>query len=129
MDDWWPIITNVQQNVTLCSVQRGTLPWASSISAHPCYVSQISGPKWVVLLTCMFLDRDEEFLFFFLRFYLFMRDREGQRHRQREKQAPCGEPVVGLDPRTLESQPEQKADAQQWSYPGALCYMYFTTTK
>ena len=25
--------------------------------------------------------------------------REGQRHRQREKQAPCGEPDVGLNPR------------------------------
>ena len=31
-----------------------------------------------------------------------MRDpeREGQRHRQREKQAPCREPDVGLDPGT-----------------------------
>ena len=33
------------------------------------------------------------FFFLFLSFkdfiYLFMRDREGQRHRQREKQAPC----------------------------------------
>ena len=36
--------------------------------------------------------------------YLFMRDThreaEKQRHRQREKQAPHGEPDVGLDPRT-----------------------------
>ena len=31
--------------------------------------------------------------FFFLRFYLFMvRHTERQRHRQREKQAPCREP-------------------------------------
>ena len=29
-----------------------------------------------------------------------MRDTERQRHRQREKQAPSGEPDVGLDPRT-----------------------------
>ena len=28
------------------------------------------------------------------------REREGQRHRQREKQAPCREPDMGLDPRT-----------------------------
>ena len=36
-----------------------------------------------------------------------MRDtkREGQRHRQREKQVPCREPDVGLDPRTLGTQP------------------------
>ena len=27
-----------------------------------------------------------------------MRYRERQRHRQREKQAPCREPAVGLDP-------------------------------
>ena len=28
-----------------------------------------------------------------------MRDRERQRHKQREKQAPCRETDVGLDPR------------------------------
>ena len=43
--------------------------------------------------------------FFFLRFYVFIherhREREKQRHRQEEKQAPCGEPDVGLDPRSL----------------------------
>ncbi|XP_072630219.1 brain and acute leukemia cytoplasmic protein isoform X2 [Canis lupus baileyi] len=31
--------------------------------------------------------------------YSFMRDREKQRHRRREKQAPCGEPGTGLHPR------------------------------
>ena len=30
--------------------------------------------------------------------YLFMRDTQRQRHRQKEKQAPCEEPDVGLDP-------------------------------
>ena len=40
-----------------------------------------------------------------------MRDTEMQKHRQREKQAPCGEPVAGLDLRTPGSQPEPKADA------------------
>ena len=34
-----------------------------------------------------------------------MRDRERQRHRQREKRAPCGEPEVGLGPRTPGSRP------------------------
>ena len=47
------------------------------------------------------------------------RDRERQRHRQREKQAPCREPNAGLDPRTLRSRPEPKADAQPLSHPGA----------
>ena len=39
--------------------------------------------------------------------YLFMRDTETarQRHRQREKQAPCREPNVGLDPGTPGSRP------------------------
>ena len=45
--------------------------------------------------------------------------RERQRHGQREKQAPCGEPHVGLDPRTPGSGPEPKADAQPLSHPGA----------
>ena len=51
--------------------------------------------------------------------YLFMRNTERQRHRQRKKQTPCGEPDVGLDPRTPGSQPEPKADAQPLS-PGNL---------
>ena len=59
---------------------------------------------------------------FFLRFYLFIhereRERESQRHRQREKQAPCRELDVGLDPGTLGSCPELKADTQPLSHPG-----------
>ena len=44
-------------------------------------------------------------IFFFLsRFYLFIyerhRNREAERHRWREKKAPCMEPDVGLNPRT-----------------------------
>ena len=45
-----------------------------------------------------------------------------QRHRQREKQAPCRVPDVELDPRTLRSCPELKADAQPLSHPGAPGY-------
>ena len=36
-------------------------------------------------------------------------ERERQRHKQREKQAPCREPDVGLNPGTLGSCPGQKA--------------------
>ena len=46
------------------------------------------------------------------------RERERQRHGQREKQAPCEEPDLGLDLRTLGSPPEPKADAQPLSSPG-----------
>ena len=49
--------------------------------------------------------------------------RERQRHRQREKQAPCREPDVGLDPMTLESCPEPKADAQPLSHPGVPSFI------
>ena len=48
-----------------------------------------------------------------------MRDnRERQRRRQREKQAPWREPDAGLHPRTSVSCPEPKADAQPLSHPG-----------
>ena len=61
-----------------------------------------------------------------------MRDteRERQRHRQREMQAPCGEPNVRLAPRTPGSCPELRADAQPWrcvihpSIPGGLDINY-----
>ena len=52
-------------------------------------------------------------LFFFLRFYLFNHERHTEAEtRQREKQAPCGDPDAGLDPGTLGSRFEPKADAQ-----------------
>ena len=49
-----------------------------------------------------------------------MRDteRKGQRHKQKESQAPCREPDVGLDPGTVGSCPEPKADTQPLSHPG-----------
>ena len=47
-----------------------------------------------------------------------MRHRERQRHRQKEKQPPCGEPDVGLNPMTPGSLPELKVGAQSQSHPG-----------
>ena len=46
------------------------------------------------------------------------REREGQRHRQREKQAPCRKPDVGLDPRTPGSGPGLKAVLSHLGCPG-----------
>ena len=57
-----------------------------------------------------------------------MRHRERQRHRQKEKQAPCGGPEVELDPRTPGLQPELKADAQLLSDPGAPHRLNFKIT-
>ena len=49
-----------------------------------------------------------------------MRDTEteAETHRQREKQAPQGEPDVGLNPWTLGSCPEPKVNAQPLNHPG-----------
>ena len=50
---------------------------------------------------------EPNFFFKILFFYLFMRDTEQERgrDRQREKQAPCREPDVGLDPGSPGSYP------------------------
>ena len=45
-------------------------------------------------------------------------ERERQRHRMREKQAPCREPDMGLDPGTPGSRPGPKASAKPLSHPG-----------
>ena len=45
----------------------------------------------------------------------------GQRHRRRDKQAPCREPDGGLDPGTPGSRPGPKAGAKPLSHPGIPC--------
>ena len=60
-------------------------------------------------------------VFFFkkiLFIYSWDTERERRRYRQREKQAPCRQPDVGLDSKTPGSCPEPKADAQQLRHPG-----------
>ena len=49
-----------------------------------------------------------------------MRHTEREAETHTEKRPPFGEPDAGLDPRTLESCPKPKADAQPLSHPGAL---------
>ena len=46
-----------------------------------------------------------------------MKDTVRQRHRQRERQAPCRGSDVGLDPGTPGSCLEPKADTQLLSHP------------
>ena len=55
----------------------------------------------------------------FLKKILFVHERhsEGQRHGERENQAPCREPNAGLNPTAPGSRPERKADAQPLSHP------------
>ena len=51
------------------------------------------------------------------------RERERHRHRRREKQAPCREPDVGLDPGTPGSCPGPKAGTKPLSHPGIPKYI------
>ena len=62
----------------------------------------------------MYIDEfgiEEKWFLFSKKIYLFMRDthRERQRHSQREKQAPCRESDMGLDPGAPGSRPGLKA--------------------
>ena len=58
-----------------------------------------------------------------------MRDRETKRerprHRQREKQDPCKEPNVGLDPRSPGSRPVPKAGTKPLRHPGIPVIPFF----
>ena len=54
-----------------------------------------------------------------------MKQRERQRCRQREKQAPQRKPDAELDPRTPGSLPEPKADAQPLNHTGVPPYPNF----
>ena len=68
-------------------------------------------------------------LFFLKDFiYLFMRgtERERQRHKQREKQALCREPDVGLHPGTPGPHPGPKAGTKLLSHPGIPNYPIFS---
>ena len=58
-----------------------------------------------------------------------MRDTERQRHRQRERQAPCGKPDAGFDPKTPGSRPEPKTDAQPLSHPRAPGFIEFKAVR
>ena len=53
--------------------------------------------------------------------------RDTQRNRQKEKQAPCRKPDVGLDLGTPGSRPEPKADTQPLSHPGVPLSNVLTT--
>ena len=75
----------------------------------------------------LFLSLSSFFLNFFpLRFYLWETERETQ--AEREVGSLPTEPNVGLDPRTLGSRPELKADAQPLSHSGALPFSFLTWT-
>ena len=53
------------------------------------------------------------------------RERERQRHTQREKQAHCEEAHVGIDPEIPWSQPEPKTDTLPLSHPCTLkCHIF-----
>ena len=51
--------------------------------------------------------------------------REREREKQREKQALCREPDVGLGPRTPGSSPGPKAGAKLPNHPGIPSVLFF----
>ena len=65
------------------------------------------------------------FFFFSLKYLIYLIMRDTERQRQKEKEAPCKEPDVGLDPRTLGFYPKLKADSQLLSLPGVLNLLHF----
>ena len=66
-------------------------------------------------------------ILFFLIIYLFVRDTERGRD-QREKQAPCRKPDVGLDPGTPGSRLGPKAGAKPLSHPRIPAHGYLIPT-
>ena len=66
--------------------------------------------KTTVLVFCFFFK-----IFKILFIYSWQRERDTQRHRQKEKQALCRELDVGLDPRSLGSHPGLKAVLNHWA--------------
>ena len=52
------------------------------------------------------------------------RDRNTGRGRSSKREVLCEEPDAGLDPRTLGSHPEPKADAQPLSHPGVPIHRF-----
>ena len=58
--------------------------------------------------------------FFFKIFNLFIHERHRERERQTDRQAPCREPDMGLDPGSPGSRPRLKAGAKPLSHPEFL---------
>ena len=90
------------------------------VSRHSCTQMIITVFRGVGIV-CLSQVFSSALSFFFKILFIQERhtERGRQRHWQREKQAPCREPYVGLYPRTPGSCPEPKADAQPLSHPGA----------
>ena len=124
-DPWFtPFKINIIMNIVilnlhycyLLSVYLACVPFLCSIEydfnipfhLHYCHIDDASVPSCcpvvVLWLFCFVL-----FCFLSLFIYSWETQRKRQRHRQREeKQAPCREPDVGLDPRSQDYTLSQK---------------------
>ena len=72
-----------------------------------------------------YLKQIYKYLGLFKKNILFIHEREREAETQAgEKEVPGGKPDVGLDPRTVGSHPEAKADTQQLSHPGILDFFF-----
>ena len=76
----------------------------------------ISSPDFLKIISLLQKFQNIVLVFKKKKFYLFLHEKyththtQRQRNRQREKQAPIGESQERLDPETLGSYPEPKAD-------------------
>ena len=99
------------------AVSLAVAKWCSSVITYFVTILNSSVKKDFALLTrnnSSYVKGHVCFFFIFLcfkRFYSLIRDTETERqkHRQREKQASCREPDMGLDPGTPGSRPGPKA--------------------
>ena len=82
-------------------------------------IQSLIGRMWSTTIKMMLIIANTSWAFFFKILFIY----SWERHRQREKQAPCREPNVGLDPRSPGSSPGPKADAQPLSHPGVPVFI------
>ena len=102
------IITKYTHGPAWCVPRKNRSKWDPCSSSDPC--SRKVSTAGIFYYVIPFLFNIFGFSFFFKYFiYLFMRiRREGQRPRQRENQAPRGEPDARLDPGSPGSGPGPK---------------------
>ena len=89
--------------------------WALAASANLGFLGSLWTPQsvWARLFKFSFVVL-KDFI------YLFTKDRERQRHSQREKQAPCREPDAGLDPGTWDHALSQRQMLNHWAIQASL---------
>ena len=106
--------------------------WPQGPGIEPCIwlPAQRGASLSLCLLLPLLVLCQKKIIFIYLKDFIYSwetereRERGVQRHRQREKQASCREPDMGLDPGTPESRPGPKAGAKSSSHPGVPQFFF-----